>query len=49
MSARPGRIVEVILSDLPRQRSLEDRDTPAFLAVSRRVREALHLGYGHVP
>jgi NitT/TauT family transport system ATP-binding protein len=47
MSARPGRIVEVILSDLPRQRSLEDRDTPAFLAVSRRVREALHLGYGH--
>ena len=49
MSARPGRIVEVILSDLPRQRSLEDRDTPAFLAVSRRVREALHLGYGHAP
>ena len=41
MSARPGRIVEVILSDLPRQRALEDRDTPAFLAVSRRVREAL--------
>ncbi|WP_419759479.1 ABC transporter ATP-binding protein [Acidisoma sp.] len=49
MSARPGRIVEVILSDLPRQRSLEDRDTPAFLSVARRVREALHLGYGHVP
>jgi NitT/TauT family transport system ATP-binding protein len=47
MSARPGRIVEVILSDLPRQRALEDRDTPAFLAVSRRVREALHLGYDH--
>ena len=47
MSARPGRIVEVIASDLPRQRALEDRDTAAFLAVSRRVREALHLGYGH--
>jgi NitT/TauT family transport system ATP-binding protein len=47
MSARPGRIVEVILSDLPRQRALEDRDTAAFLSVSRRVREALHLGYGH--
>jgi NitT/TauT family transport system ATP-binding protein len=47
MSARPGRIVEVIVSDLPRQRALEDRDTAAFLAVSRRVREALHLGYGH--
>jgi NitT/TauT family transport system ATP-binding protein len=49
MSARPGRIVEVILSDLPRQRSLDDRDTPEFLTVSRRVREALHLGYGHAP
>ena len=47
MSARPGRIVEVILSDLPRQRALEDRDTPAFLAISKRVRDALHLGYGH--
>ena len=47
MSARPGRIVEVIPSDLPRQRALEDRDTPAFLGVSRRVRDALHLGYGH--
>ena len=49
MSARPGRIVEVILSDLPHQRSLDDRDTPEFLTVSRRVREALHLGYGHAP
>jgi NitT/TauT family transport system ATP-binding protein len=48
MSARPGRIVEVILSDLPRQRLLEDRDTPAFLAISKRVRDALHLGYGHL-
>ncbi len=48
MSARPGRIVEVILSDLPRQRRLEDRETSAFLALSRRVREALHIGYGHV-
>ena len=47
MSARPGRIVEVILSDLPRQRRLEDRETTAFLAISKRVREALHLGYGH--
>jgi len=48
MSARPGRIVEVILSDLPRQRALEDRETSAFLALSKRVREALHIGYGHV-
>jgi NitT/TauT family transport system ATP-binding protein len=48
MSARPGRIVEVILSDLPRQRRLEDRETSEFLALSRRVRQALHIGYGHV-
>jgi NitT/TauT family transport system ATP-binding protein len=47
MSARPGRVVEVIESDLPRQRRLEDRETPAFLALSKRVREALHIGYGH--
>jgi NitT/TauT family transport system ATP-binding protein len=47
MSARPGRIVEVIVSDLPRKRRLEDRDMPEFLAISRRVRDALHLGYGH--
>jgi NitT/TauT family transport system ATP-binding protein len=48
MSARPGRIVEVIVSDLPRQRVLEDRDRPEFQATSKRVRDALHLGYGHV-
>ena len=47
MSARPGRVVEVIESDLPHVRRLEDRETTAFLAVSKRVREALHLGYGH--
>jgi NitT/TauT family transport system ATP-binding protein len=47
MSARPGRVVEVIESNLPRQRRLEDRETPAFLALSKRVREALHIGYGH--
>ncbi|MBW4023874.1 MAG: ABC transporter ATP-binding protein [Proteobacteria bacterium] len=48
MSARPGRVVEVIESTLPRRRRLEDRETPEFLALSRRVRDALHLGYGHV-
>jgi NitT/TauT family transport system ATP-binding protein len=48
MSPRPGRVVEVIESGLPRCRSLEVRETPAFLAISKRVREALHIGYGHV-
>ncbi|HEX3982999.1 MAG TPA: ABC transporter ATP-binding protein [Acidisoma sp.] len=48
MSARPGRVVEIIESDLPRARRLEDRETPAFLALFKHVREALHIGYGHV-
>jgi NitT/TauT family transport system ATP-binding protein len=48
MSARPGRIVAVIESALPRRRVLEQRETPEFLALSKRVREALHIGYGHV-
>ncbi len=48
MSARPGRIVEMIESTLPRRRLLEQRETPEFLALSKQVREALHIGYGHV-
>jgi NitT/TauT family transport system ATP-binding protein len=48
MSARPGRIVEVIESTLPRRRVLEQRETPEFLVLSKQVREALHIGYGHV-
>ncbi|WP_459696740.1 ABC transporter ATP-binding protein [Acidisoma sp. C75] len=48
MSARPGRIVEIIESDLPLARRLEDRESPGFIALSKRVREALHIGYAHV-
>jgi len=44
MSPRPGRIVEVIDNDLPGKRSLDLRDTPEFLAVAHRVREALRSG-----
>ena len=44
MSPRPGRIVEVIDNDLRGKRSLEIRDTPEFLAVAHRVREALRSG-----
>ena len=47
MSPRPGRVVEVIESSLPRLRRLEDRETPAFLALSHRVRAALYDGHGH--
>ena len=44
MSPRPGRIVEIIDSNLPGKRNLEIRDTPEFLAVAHRVREALRSG-----
>jgi NitT/TauT family transport system ATP-binding protein len=44
MSPRPGRISDVIDSPLPRERPLDIRDTPEFLAVSHRVREGLRAG-----
>ena len=44
MSTRPGRIVETIDSDLGAERPLAIRDTPAFAAIGRRVRSALHRG-----
>jgi NitT/TauT family transport system ATP-binding protein len=47
MSARPGRIVDIVDSDLPAERGLEDRETPAFLDVARRVREALRIGHSY--
>ncbi|MEM9604162.1 MAG: ABC transporter ATP-binding protein [Pseudomonadota bacterium] len=45
MSPRPGRITDVIDSPLPRERPLEIRDTPAFLAIAQRVREGLRAGH----
>jgi NitT/TauT family transport system ATP-binding protein len=47
MSPRPGRIIEVIDSALPGERSLDLRDTPEFLAVAHRVREALRAGHSY--
>ena len=46
MSPRPGRIVEVIQSTLPADRSLDVRDTPEFMALAHRVRLALQGGHG---
>jgi NitT/TauT family transport system ATP-binding protein len=45
MSARPGRIAQVIETNLPRHRTLALRDTPEFLALSHQVREALRDAY----
>ncbi len=36
---RPGRIYDVIESDLPRERTLDIRETPEFLKIAHRVRE----------
>ena len=45
MSPRPGRIVEVIDSTLPDERSLELRDTPEYAALVHAVRKALSDGH----
>ncbi|MBD3766294.1 MAG: ABC transporter ATP-binding protein [Rhodobacterales bacterium] len=47
MSPRPGRITDVIDSPLPRERPLDIRDTPEFLAVAHRVREGLRAGHAY--
>jgi NitT/TauT family transport system ATP-binding protein len=47
MSPRPGRITDVIDSPLPRQRPLDIRDTPEFLAIAQRVREGLRAGHAY--
>ena len=45
MSSRPGRVVAVIDSPLPRERDLEVRETPGFIAVAHDVRAALREGH----
>ncbi len=47
MSPRPGRITDVIESDLPKERPLDIRDTPEFLAIAHRVREGLRAGHAY--
>ena len=44
MSARPGRVVEVIESGLPPERTLEIRETVQFTDVAHRIRLALRRG-----
>tara|TARA_B110001450_G_scaffold255934_1_gene284785 strand:- start:4183 stop:4965 length:783 start_codon:yes stop_codon:yes gene_type:complete len=47
MSPRPGRIIDVIESDLPIDRPLEIRDSKKFIELSQRVREGLRSGHSH--
>jgi NitT/TauT family transport system ATP-binding protein len=47
MSPRPGRIIDVISCNLPRDRRLEIRETPEFLKIARRVRMGLRSGHSY--
>ena len=48
MSPRPGRVHDVVACDFPRDRTLDIRETPAFLAVAHRVRQGLREGHSYV-
>ena len=47
MSPRPGRITDIIESDLPADRPLDIRDSPEFLAIAHRVRDGLRAGHAY--
>ena len=44
MSARPGRVADVIEIDLPSPRGAHTREEPRYFELVTQVREALHLG-----
>ena len=47
MSPRPGRVVREIEVSIEGERDLDLRETPAFLRVAHRVREALRAGHSY--
>ncbi len=47
MSPRPGRIYDVIECNSPRDRTLEIRETPHFMAIANRVRRGLREGHSY--
>jgi NitT/TauT family transport system ATP-binding protein len=47
MSPRPGRIIDVIETNLPANRTLDIRETPEFLKIAHRVREGLKAGHSY--
>ncbi|MGJ8534819.1 MAG: ABC transporter ATP-binding protein [Alphaproteobacteria bacterium] len=47
MSPRPGRVHDVIDCNLPRERTLDVRETPQFLEIAHRVREGLRAGHSY--
>jgi NitT/TauT family transport system ATP-binding protein len=47
MSPRPGRIIDIIACNFPRNRALDIRETPEFLSVANRVRHGLREGHSY--
>jgi NitT/TauT family transport system ATP-binding protein len=47
MSPRPGRIIDIIDCNFPRNRTLEIRETPEFLRIAQRVRVGLRAGHSY--
>lgn len=47
MSPRPGRIHDIISSELPADRSLDIRETPEFMSLANRVREGLRASHSY--
>lgn len=47
MSPRPGRITDIIDCNFPRERTLEIRETPEFMAIAQRVRTGLRTGHSY--
>jgi NitT/TauT family transport system ATP-binding protein len=47
MSPRPGRIIDIIVCDFPRDRTLEFRETPEFIKIAQRVRSGLRSGHSY--
>jgi NitT/TauT family transport system ATP-binding protein len=47
MSPRPGRVTDVIVSPLPKERPLDIRETPEFLEIAHRIRQGLRAGHSY--
>ncbi|WP_416347063.1 ABC transporter ATP-binding protein [Devosia sp.] len=47
MSPRPGRVTDIIESTLPRERPLDIRESPEFLAIAARVRDGLRASHSY--
>lgn len=47
MSPRPGRVIDIIDSPLPKERPLDIRETSQFLEIAHRVREGLRAGHSY--